>query len=130
MEQAFANGSKEKYVLAGAGFISKVNSFAQAKLQTVRQDTVYGLKINKYESPHGTLNIIKHSLLKGNPFGNYGVVVDFDAITYRYVNGRDTQLLTNRQNNDVDGIKEEYLSEVGLQIEQEQRHALMSVDSL
>jgi len=56
--------------------------------------------------------------------------LDMEALTYRYLTNRDTKLLTNRQNPGEDSQVDEYLTECGLQMEQEQRHAIMSVGSL
>jgi len=130
METAFAYGSTEKYGFASAAFITQINSWAMAKVQTTQSETKFGITIFDYVTPHGTLHLIKHDLLSGTPYGNYCVIVDMDAVTYRFLTGRDTTLLTNRQNNDEDQIVEEYLTECGLQIAEEKRHALLSKGSL
>ena len=69
-------------------------------------------------------------MLSGTKYGNYCVVLDLEALTYRYLSTRDTKLLTNRQSNGDDERVDEYLSEVGLQMEQESRHAIASMSSL
>ena len=51
------------------------------------------------------------------------LVVDFPDLEYRFLDGRDTQLLENRQNNDEDLVKHEYLSECGLEMKQDLTHA-------
>jgi len=130
LEDAFAHGNTEKYAFASAAFVSQINLWAKNKLEIVQGETTYGLTIVKYVSPHGTLNIIKHELLTGTKYGNYCVVVDMEAATYRYLSTRDTKLLTNRQTPGDDEIIEEYLSEVGLMFEQESRHAIASKGSL
>jgi len=130
LEDLFAYGNTEKYLLAAPGVVSMINGFAKSKVQIVQSEKTYGITILKYVSAHGTLNIIKHDLLKGSLYGNYAIGLDFEALSYRYLTGRDTSLLTNRQNNDEDQVKEEYLSECGLQIENEERHAIMSMGSL
>ena len=130
LESAFAYGNTEKYALCSASFVSQINQWAKNKLQIVQGEQTYGLTIVKYVSPHGTLNIIKHDLLTGTKYGNYCVVLDFEALTYRYLTSRDTKLLTDRQSNGDDEKVEEYLSEVGLQFEQEKRHAIASKGSL
>lgn len=126
LEDAFKNGNVEKYALCGAAFVSQINLWAKNKLQIVQGEKTYGLTIIKYVSPHGTLNIIKHDLLTGTKFGNYCIVLDMEALTYRFLSSRDTHLLTDRQAPGEDQKKEEYLSEVGLQMEQEARHAIAS----
>lgn len=129
LESAFAHGNTEKYALMSAGFVSQINTWAKDKVQIVQSEKTYGLTILKYVSAHGTLNIIKHDLLTGTPYGDYCVVLDMEALTYRYLSNRDTKLLTDRQNSDEDQTIEEYLTECGLQMEQEKRHAVASKGS-
>lgn len=130
LEDAFRHGNTEKYAFCGAAFVSQINVWAKNKLQIMQGEKTYGLTILKYVSAHGTLNIIKHDLLTGTRYGNYCVVLDMETLTYRFLSTRDTKLLTNRQSNGDDEIVEEYLSEVGLQMEQESRHAIASKGAL
>jgi hypothetical protein len=130
LEDAFRHGNTEKYALCGSSFVSQINLWAKNKLQIMQGEKTYGLTILRYISPHGTLNIIKHDLLTGSKYGNYCVVLDMEALTYRYLANSDTSLLPDRQTNDSDGVIEEYLTECGLQMEQEKRHAIASKAAL
>lgn len=130
LEDVFRYGNKEKYAFASPTIITMINGFAKAKVELVQSEKTYGITILKYVSAHGTLNLIKHDLFSGATYGNYCVAVDMEAVTYRYLKNRDTKLLTGRQANDADEAIEEYLSEVGAQIEQEKRHAICSYASL
>lgn len=130
LEDAFAHGNTEKYLFASAAVVSMINGWAKGKLQTLSTDKTYGLRITRYESPHGTVNIIKHPLLVGTTYGNYAVMLDMECLTYRYLSNRDTKLLTNRQAPGEDSRVDEYLTECGLQFEQEKRHAVMSKSAL
>lgn len=130
LEDAFRHGNTEKYALASASFISQINLWAKNKVTIVQSEKTYGIQIVRYISAQGTLNLIKHELLTGTTYGNYCIVLDMEAITYRYLKGRDTRLLTDRQGNGDDEKIEEYLSEVGLQFEQESRHAIASKAAL
>ncbi len=130
LESLFAHGNTEKYLLASAAVVSMVNGWAKGKLQIVSPTKAYGLRIVTYDSPHGTLHMIKHPLLTGTTYGNYAVGLDMECLTYRYLSNRDTKLLTNRQANGEDSQVDEYLTECGLQMEQESRHAIMSIGAL
>jgi len=130
LESLFAHGNVEKYLFAASSVISMINQWAKGKLQVMPKDKTYGLSIVTFESPHGTLHMVKHPLLTGTTYGNYAVGLDLECLTYRYLSNRDTKLLTNRQGNDEDSQVDEYLSEVGLQMEQESRHAIMSMGAL
>lgn len=130
LQDVFRYGNKEKYAFCSPQIVTMINGFAKAKVEIVQSEKTYGITILKYVSAHGVLNIIKHDLLTGTPYGNYAVAVDMEAATYRYLKNRDTKLLTNRQDNGDDEIVEEYLTETGLQLEQEKRHAICSYASL
>lgn len=130
LEDVFRYGNKEKYAFCSAQIITMINGFAKAKVEIVQSEKTYGVMILKYVSAHGTLNLIKHDLFTGTPYGNYAVAIDMETATYRYLKNRDTKLLTDRQANDADEKLEEYLTEAGLQLEQEKRQAICSYASL
>lgn len=130
LETVFEHGNTEKYAFCSPAIISMINGFAKAKVEIVQSEKTYGITILKYVSAHGTLNLIRNELFTGTPYGNYAVALDLEVATYRYLSQRDTKLLTDRQANDSDETIEEYLTECGLQLEQESRHALCSYASL
>lgn len=121
----FTHGNSEKYLLASGYVLDKISSFAHDKLQIVQGEKTFGLNIVKYQSPHGTLNILKHDLLTGDLYGKAAIGLDMEALTYRFLSNRDTKLLTNRQAPGEDSNVNEYLTECGLQLEQPERHAVV-----
>lgn len=130
LQDVFKYGNKEKYAFCSPQIITMINGFAKAKVELVQSEKTYGITILKYVSAHGTLNLIKHDLFTGTPYGNYAVAVDMEVATYRYLKNRDSKLLTDRQENDADEKIEEYLTETGLMLEQEKRHAICSYAAL
>jgi hypothetical protein len=54
----------------------------------------------------------------------WGLILDIADLAIRYMNGRFTILKENIQANDEDGKTDEYLSEVGLQLELEKKHGM------
>lgn len=121
----FSHGNSEKYLLSSGYVLDKISGFAHDKLQVLQGEKTFGLAIVKYQSPHGTLNILKHDLLAGDLYGKSAVGLDMEALTYRYLSNRDTKLLTNRQAPGEDSNVNEYLTECGLQLEQPERHAVV-----
>ena len=128
-------GSNRRTIFVSPLVASVLNAFATDKLQTIQADNdkTYGLAIKEWQSIHGTLSIVKHNLLSVGVYTGYAVGIDFQAnVAYRYLNGdgpggaRDTQLLINRQENDRDGRKDEYLSECGLQFPEPKRHGVLT----
>lgn len=130
LESAFAHGNTEKYLFASATVVSMVNGWAKNKITMVSKEKTYGITVLRYVSAHGTLNIIKHPLLTGTTYGNYAICLDMETLTYRYLKNRDTKLLTERQNRGDDERVDEYLTECGLMMELENRHAVMSKAAL
>jgi len=70
------------------------------------------------------VKIIPHPLFKGE-YGGYGVLLDMECLKYRPLNGRDTQLETNIQDPDLDGWKDMYMTDAGLEFRQVERHGLI-----
>jgi len=122
-------GSKTKTVFASPLVLDVINNYAVGKLDLIQSDadTVYGVAVKKYITANGQLNLVRHDLLEGAVYGGYAIAVDFGkaAPQYRYLGGgngpggsRETKLLKNRQANDADTQKDEYLTECGFQFPQ------------
>jgi hypothetical protein len=130
MAQVMRYGSENKLALASATGVSALNKFPASKQQTRNDETTYGMNVTNYTSPFGALNLVYHRLLEGTKYGGYIIVVDMDEVAYRYLGNdeisRDTKVLPNRQPNDQDGRKDEYLSEVGLQLGLQRTHGVLT----
>lgn len=122
----FRYGPKEKLVLSAALPIDVVNAFARGKVQIMQSEKTFGIRLAQLVSPHGTLNIVTHWLLEGSTLGGQMWVVDPNACKYRYLENkrgsRDTAIHKEIQANDVDGRKDEYRTECGLEFGLEKRH--------
>jgi hypothetical protein len=70
--------------------------------------------------------IVKQPLFEGAVYGGYAAAIDMANVGYRYLNGRDTSLKTNIQANDVDGRRDEYLTEAGLEVKLPKTHGLLT----
>lgn len=125
LEMLFAHGSTSKYLFASAKVLSAINLWARGKLQMVPTDKTYGINVTRYLSAHGELLVIKHPLLEGAIYGGMAVGLDVETLGYRFLQNRDTFLKTNIQANDEDAEKDQYISEVGLEMKQEERSALL-----
>lgn len=123
-ERLFAHGSNKKLLVCSYRVGSIINQFAMDKIQTRSGESTYGIRIKTYESFHGDLMIVPSRTLEKEYMG-LAFGVDMDYIQYRPLNGRDTTLRTNIQANDADGWRDEYLTEVGLQVRLEKVHAVM-----
>lgn len=127
LEGLFRYGSDTKVLLASARLISVLDAFGRSKLHIDEQmSTKLGVAVKEYISGHGMLKIVKHKLLEGNTYSGYGIAVDPKFLRMAVLQGRNTKLLTNRQNPGVDGVLEEYLAEVGLDITLEKVHGVIT----
>jgi len=87
-------------------------------------DTTFGVRIGTWQSNLGEFKIISHPLIEGATYDGYAYAVDFarQAVRYKYLagdgpgGGRDTHVMTNRQETDRDGKKDEILTECGFQV--------------
>jgi len=130
----FRYGSSTKTLFASPLIISELSLMSLGKVNTTVGSTTYGVRIQTYYSPHGTLNLVKHNLLEGEQSGNaYCVDLVAGNCQYRYLDGggapggsRDTRLYTDRQNPGTDGQRDEIISEVGLQLGQPKCHGRLT----
>ncbi|MBT9169311.1 MAG: hypothetical protein DDT19_02669 [Syntrophomonadaceae bacterium] len=125
LETVFRFGSKEKILLACARLCTHIDLWSMGKLQTKPKDKTYGVSIKEYMTTHGTLYVTKHHLLEGAIYGGFGIILDLDNIAYCPLEGGDTTLLTNRQANDEDGQRDEYLTEFGVEVRLPRTHAII-----
>lgn len=125
----FRYGSKEKWAFASALAVDVMNGFPRGKLQIQQSEKSFGIRVFQYISPHGTINMVTHWLLEGATLGGQIWVMDSDVVKSRHLQNkrgsRDAHINTNIQNNDVDGRKDEWLTEKGLEFGQEKRHGLI-----
>jgi len=125
LRDAFEYGSDRKLAIGSPLFNSIISEYSKAKLETRIGESTYGIKITDYISPHGTLSVLEHRMLKGDVFGAWVWILDMDAIKYRFLVNSDVQMKSNIQANDQDGQKDEILGEVGLHLEHDKKHAII-----
>jgi hypothetical protein len=102
-----------------------IDGWAGEKLRVVPKDKTYGIHVTEYISAVGSVYLIQHHLLTGDVYGGYAIGLVLKECSYRYLQTRDTKLMSNIQNNDVDGIEEEYLTECGLQLKHPEKHGIL-----
>lgn len=119
----FRYGSNKRTIFASAVVLSAVDSFVESKLQLRPSDETYNVSMAQMVTSSGVVNFVKHPLLEGTTLSGYAIAIDWadDALAFRYLNGegpgpsRDTRLMENVQANDLDGRRDQYLTEAGLQ---------------
>ena len=115
------NTANEKLVLCGSGFLSVINQMYKGKACLTADlpltDT-YGMNVVKHVTPFGTIYYKTHPLFSQNALlRSNALFLDVHNLHYRYIAGRDTELLKNRQNNGDDFRRDEWLTECGLELQ-------------
>jgi hypothetical protein len=116
----------EKWFLCSPIIISAINFWAKNALQVTNDETSFGVRIAKYRSGHGDLNITRHWLLEDfTEFKQYGFVLDPENVKYRFLQNLDTKLHTDIQQKQEEVHRDEYRTHAGLQLMQEKTHGIV-----
>jgi len=119
----FAWGSKEKLFFCGPTIAGHLQSFGKDRWSPSQVSGTYGVNFVRYQTFAGDLLVHVHPQFRQIPgMTASAVIIDFPHVRYRYLEGRDTQLLENRQGNGEDRTKHEYLTECGLELLQDLPH--------
>ena len=120
----FKYGSSQKIAFVGENVAIQLQQIGKDRWQPTAVDGTYGVMLTRYQSFAGDLMVHLHPQFRQIPgMKNAMVIVDFPYLSYRYLEGRDTQLLENRQAPDLDAQLHEYLTECGLELIQDKVHA-------
>ncbi len=120
----FKYGSKQKIAFVGENVANHLQQMGKDRWQPTAVEGSYGVNLTQYKTFAGDLMVHLHPQFRMVPgMKEAMVIVDFPYMTYRYLEGRDTSLLENRQSPDADSVKHEYLTECGLELLQDQVHS-------
>lgn len=123
IQSVFKFGSKDKIAFVGDRAASKLQRFGKDRWTPESVQGAYGVNLTRYQTFAGSLNVHLHPQFRQVPgMRDAMVIVDFPYLVYRYLEGRDTSLLENRQANGADGVTHEYLTECGLELLQDKVH--------
>lgn len=121
----YLEGAGMKYLFHAARWGTEFNSWADNKLEYRVLDKQYGLKATEYVSPHGKIMLV-HAPVLDEYHKDMAFLVDVNHVDYVNLRTRDTKLLRGREENSRDGEAYEYFSDIGLQVNFEQSHAVLS----
>jgi hypothetical protein len=117
----YINGRGVKWMFTGNAPMTEIEFWGRDKLRYEPLSSKIGMKAASFHSSHGTLNIIRHPQFTGKHAGWF-FVTDLNHVRYVYHSGRDTRILENRQANDFDGTKHEFMTDCGWQWELQNAH--------
>jgi hypothetical protein len=129
LERAFRvtnNRANEKLALCGGGFLNVINQMYMASgcldVKLPMTDT-FGMNVVGHQTPFGTVYYKTHPLFTQNPaLRSCCLILDVQNLKYKYVAGRDTELLSDRQPNNADYVTDEWLTECGLELRFPESH--------
>ena len=124
----YQEGVGVKYLFASSRWLTEIEFWAKDKLTYVNlkdaEGRELGLEALSYKSTHGRVMLIKAPILdESHP--DYAFLVDLNH--FRKVNhqGRAPKLYEDIGANDLDGSQEEYMGDIGAQVELEGAHGLL-----
>lgn len=121
LEQIFRYGGNDRMAFVGSGTLLEINKLVKlyGNYQLTPQTTSYGIKVRTWETPFGSLHMKLHPLFSYETTNrNSMLVFDPSDIRYRYID--DTSFYDDPEKKNtgytrIDGTKEEYLTECGLE---------------
>jgi len=132
---AFRYGSsKNRMLLAAPRVISAIHEWGNSHMQIQAAETVFGVNIQKIQMGHGVWMLVRDWMLEDgvsgkNGFSGWAFSLDMDSLEMFNIKAGgplpsgQTHLIENSIKDGRDGMISEYLSELGLKIEQEKRFA-------
>lgn len=122
LEVIFRYGAREKMAFIGSGGVLGINRLAKSsgQIQLMPMTVAYGLKVMQWITPFGVLYLMIHPLFSFDATTrNAAVIFEPAMLRYKYVTdtmfkGCDQNKVSSAQES-YDGIKEEWLTECGLE---------------
>lgn len=124
----FDRSSGPLYVYCSPVVMDAISGFARGKLLTSVKDDTYGVALTKYVTPHGEVYLIREPVFAGatTAIGGYAVALTMENVQLLHLNGRGPKLRTNIQANDVDGEKDEFMTETTCALRLEKSHGILT----
>ena len=125
------SGSMRKTVFCSNRWLKKLVAMVREDNSTnlvaeMGANATAGLRVTTYYGPIGELEFIVHPLLNAS-MSDQAVVIDFGNVAFRPLATRDMQLRPDVVKDGRDGVTDEWLIEAGLEVRNEQTHAIMKL---
>ena len=123
-------GSQDKLMFTSLKHIRNMTAMATdaaspfTLMHSVPGGSVLGIRIMEILTSFGTLRMIHHPMFAG-AYERYGVILDMKNITLMPLPGRDTHLVTDVTSKEIDGVTDEFRTELTLEIRHEHTHGIV-----
>ncbi len=125
-ESVFRYGeSKTRLVLASAEVITAVDMMANDKYFAKTPEEVYGVRTMRIATSHGDFLLVRHKQFGDMGLNGYAIALDMQDVNYRFMRGRDTKFFSDIQTPGDDLMKDQYLTECGLEFPLEERSGVL-----
>lgn len=119
-DYGYTGAGNERIALCGNQFLNNLNKAVKRMTATAIQYngsiTAFGMKLQEYSLPQGTLYFRTHPLLNVNPkFTRSAFFINPSAMVYRPLRGRDTDYEDNIQTPGADYFAGQWLTEAGVE---------------
>ena len=125
-KKAFLHGSSSKLLIAGGTTSAAMDAWAIDKCYLPVDEEIFGLHIRKMVTTYGELKVLWDPLLDMCGYSDYGFILDMDKIKYVHLQNRDTKLNVDIQENDIDGVMDEYITECSIEVKNPDAHFMFS----
>jgi hypothetical protein len=129
---AFAYNSNRKTLFAGSRLLDKIDGWADEKSWIKEENTLnqFGMAVRTYRTRYGILDLVWEpyfdKMTVGTlPLNTYGVCLDLELISFKYLSNGILQDRDNIQENDRDGRKGEWLMEGGICVNVQKAHSII-----
>tara|TARA_R110000824_G_scaffold379418_1_gene571402 strand:+ start:232 stop:1695 length:1464 start_codon:yes stop_codon:yes gene_type:complete len=123
------SGSMKKTVFASNKWMVRLAAATRSQdtgFYDTGEKTQSGLRVRSYMGPVGQLDFVPHPFLKG-AYEDYAIAVDPANFSIRPLAGRNMQLRKDIVKDGRDGQTDEWLMETGVEIRNEQTHAILKL---
>lgn len=121
LEVLFRYGNRQKLALCGSGALLGINKLVKSRSDFTFTSTTkdYGIQVVEWKTPFGEINLMTHPLFSFEPSNRHSMVIFEPAnLKFRYIDDTTFYADGEKQNtghNRIDGTKEEFLTEAGLE---------------
>lgn len=129
LETVMKSGSRERIAFCGPTAMRAMSKLAKSSgviNLTPVKNGAYGFHLKEWISPFGSVYLKLHPLLGETTEDSQTILlVEPRNLKYRFLKGRGTKLLKDRQSPGVDGRTDEYLTECGIEIHHGETHGII-----
>ena len=130
MRTIFKYGSKRKVLMGSPLATSVLNTFPMGKVRIGQSEKKYGINVTTYVSAFGELGLVTNWELEGAKYGGVLVAYDQSNLRYRFLQNskanRDSHVNTSIQPPDADTRRDEWLTEMGLEVNLEKTAGIVT----